>query len=435
MTYDSRRVADLFTSLYGNGRVEANIERYRKALEAHRRLFSLPKGSRRDGSLRDGGFFSAPGRIEIGGNHTDHNGGLVLAASVGIDAVCRASKNDEGMIRIFSEGFSDVFSVSLDDLGKREEEEGTTAAIIRGIASRFKELGYAVGGWDGYITSDVPVGSGLSSSASIEVVVADVLNHLYNNSEIGPVEIARAGQYAENTYFNKPCGLMDQIASAVGGVVQIDFADAENPVVRRVDFSFRDSDYAVLVVQTGCCHADLTPDYAAVPEEMRQVAGELGHSVMRGVELEELLGQVKKLRSNVSDRAILRAYHFIRENERVTEQRAALENKDLDRFLDLVTESGNSSQRWLQNSFSVREPGSQGVTLALALTEDFFRKRRKGAYRVHGGGFAGTILVFAHKEDVGDYIKQMEKIFGEGAVRMLFIRPVGAVCLGDFFER
>lgn len=425
MTYDSRRVVDLFSSLYGKRRVEANIERYRKALEAHRRLFSLKEGE----------FFSAPGRIEVGGNHTDHNSGLVLAASVGIDALCRASRNDEGMIRIFSEGFSDALSVSLDGLGKREEEEGTTAAIIRGIASRFKELGYAVGGWDGYITSDVPVGSGLSSSASIEVVVADVLNHLYNNSEIGPVEIAKAGQYAENTYFNKPCGLMDQVASAVGGVVQIDFADAENPVVRRVDFSFRDSDYAVLVVQTGSCHADLTPDYAAVPEEMRQVAGELGHLVMREVELEELLGQVKKLRSNVSDRAILRAYHFIRENERVTEERAALENKDLDRFLDLVTESGNSSQRWLQNSFSVREPGSQGVTLALALTEDFFRKRRKGAYRVHGGGFAGTILVFAHKEDVGDYIKQMEKIFGEGAVRMLFIRPIGAVCLGDLFER
>ena len=430
MPYDSRSAVELFISLYGKGRVEANIERYRKAREAHRRLFSLKAGS----PLGDGEFFSAPGRIEIGGNHTDHNSGLVLAASVGIDTLCRASRNDEGMIRIFSEGFSDTFSVSLDELEKRDEEEGTTTAIIRGIASRFKELGYAIGGWNGYITSDVPVGSGLSSSASIEVVVADVLNHLYNNSEIGPVEIARAGQYAENTYFNKPCGLMDQITSAVGGVVQIDFADAGHPVVRRVDFSFRDSDYAVLVVQTGSCHADLTPDYAAVPDEMRQAAEELGHTVMREVELEELLGQVKRLRSNVSDRAILRAYHFIRENRRVSEQRAALENKDMDRFLDLVIESGNSSQRWLQNSFSVQEPGSQGITLALALTEDFFRQRRKGAYRVHGGGFAGTILVIARKEDVGEYIDTMEEVFGTGAVRTLHIRSLGAVRIGSLHE-
>ena len=274
-------------------------------------------------------------------------------------------------------------------------------------------------------------GLGLSSSASIEVLIATVLNHLYNNGEIGALDIARSGQYAENRYFNKPCGLMDQLVSAVGGVVQIDFADLESPVVRRVDFDFSNTDYTVLVVQTGSGHADLTPDYTAVTREMRRVAASFGASVMRGVDISDLWREVGSLRKELPDRAILRAYHFIRENERVREQREALENGDMDRFLDLVIESGNSSQRWLQNSFSVRDPGSQGVTLALALTEEFFRHRKKGACRVHGGGFAGTIQVFAHKDDVCDYIDRIQSVFGEGSVTVLYIRPQGAVRIGS----
>jgi galactokinase len=421
MKQDKTGLGDLFASLYGRERVEKNFERYRKAAEEHQKIFGV----------RAGEFFSAPGRIEIGGNHTDHNCGRVLATSVGIDCLCMASITSGGTITVYSEGFDHSFSVSLDDLGKREDEEGTTQALVRGIASRFADLGYAVGGWEGYITSEVPVGSGLSSSASIEVLLASVLNHLYNNGEIDPIEIAKAGQYAENHFFNKPCGLMDQIASACGGVVQIDFSDVENPLVEKVDFSFRDTEYSVLVVQTGSGHADLTPDYAAIPGEMRQVAGALGSSMMREVALEALMKHVGKLRRQVSDRAILRGYHFICENGRVVQEREALERGDMDRFLDLVSESGASSAMWLQNTFSANDPDHQGVTLALALTDNFFKKRMKGACRVHGGGFAGTMLAFVHNEDVKEYIDEMERVFGRGSVRTLHIRSQGAVRIGS----
>jgi galactokinase len=413
--------AVLFEKMYGKQRVAYNIERYEKIKKKHKRTFGPD----------DGSFFSAPGRIEIGGNHTDHNNGRVLAAAVGIDSVCMAQKTSNAEIALVSEGFGPVARVDISDLKRREEEKGTTQAIVRGIAGRLKEQGFSIGGWQGYITSDVPVGSGLSSSASIEVLVASVLNGLYNGGKIDPVEIARAGRYAENRYFGKPCGLMDQFACSNGGIVGMDFEDTDNPVVEKIGVSFKTTGYEAVVVQTGPGHADLTPEYAAVPSEMREVARALGGSVMRDIPLDELLRQIDRLRGQISDRAILRAYHFCRENVRVLDQQHALENGDMELFLDLVNESGSSSARWLQNSYSVRDPHSQGVSLALALSEEFFAGRKKGACRVHGGGFAGTVLSFVHINDVESYIDTMEKIFGEKSARELYIRPIGAVQLKE----
>ncbi|MBN2323124.1 MAG: galactokinase [Spirochaetes bacterium] len=411
----------LFEKMYGEQEVSYNIERYKKVRRKYEKAFGQS----------DGSFFSAPGRIEIGGNHTDHNNGRVLAAAVGIDSVCMAKKTSKKEISLVSEGFGHVARIDISDLEKRKKERGTTQAIVRGIAGRFKERGFSIGGVEGYITSDVPVGSGLSSSASIEVLVASVMNGLYNGGTIDPLEIALAGRYAENSYFEKPCGLMDQLACGTGGIVGIDFEDTDNPIVEKIDFSFTAAGYKAVVVQTGPGHADLTPEYAAVPSEMREAARALGGSVMRDVPLEKLLGRIGKLRGTISDRSILRAYHFCRENTRVKDQQRALDNGDIGLFLDLVNESGNSSARWLQNSYSVRDPHSQGVSLALALSEEFFERANKGACRVHGGGFAGTVLAFVHKNDVKRYIDRMEKVFGENSARELYIRPIGAVRLEE----
>jgi len=419
-----KKAEKILSSLYGRNRVEENINRYVRAVEEFRKLFPD----------REVELFSSPGRTEIAGNHTDHNGGAVLAASIDLDSVCAAAKNSSRIVTVFSEGFSDPFQVDLNDLDKRDAEEGTTGALIRGTASRFREIGYEIGGFEGFITSTVPIGSGLSSSASIEVLLGSVFNYLYNNGEMDPLEIARIGQYAENRYFGKPCGLMDQIACSVGGVVMIDFADSTLPLIERVHFSFRDYDYAMLIVDTGSGHSDLTDDYALVTEEMRSVAGAFGQKIMREVAFGDFRKNIGKLRLELSDRAILRAYHFLSENERVFAQRKALEKRDIGTFLDLVQQSGDSSAKWLQNSFSVKEPGEQGIALACAVSEDFFRGKQRGAFRVHGGGFAGTIQVFINRHYVAQYNAIMEEVFGEGSVTELQVRSAGAVRLKALFD-
>jgi len=371
-------------------------------------------------------LFSAPGRMEIGGNHTDHNHGKVLAAAVHLDTIAAAAATGDGRITVRSRGYPEPFHMALDNLAPRPEERGTTVALIRGIAARFRELGFSVGGLNACLDGGIPVGSGLSSSASVEVLLGQVFNCLYNEACVPGVQIAAIGQYAENAYFGKPCGLMDQIACALGGIVKIDFLDPRSPDVQNVFFDFGAHGYRILVVDTGGSHADLTEEYAAIPREMKQIAGHFGRAVCREITLKDVYDALPELRRRAGDRAVLRALHFLQENERVDLQVSALQKSDLDGFLRLVAESGNSSFRWLQNCQRPGSAAEQGVALGLVLSEGFVR-RSGGACRVHGGGFAGTILVFLPAEETAAFQSLMESVFGPGCLKDLRIRPQGTV--------
>jgi galactokinase len=412
---------ELFGKIYGNDEtiVERQLVRYKELLELFGEAF--PGG---EGEVE---LFSTSGRTEVGGNHTDHNAGHVLAAAVSLDAVAAARKNDSGIVTLYSKGYGSAFSVDIRDLSPKPDEKETTTALIRGIAARFAELGYKIGGFDAYMTSDVLRGSGLSSSAAVEVLIGTIFSVLYNQGNVKPELLAMIGQYAENVYFGKPCGLMDQMACAVGGFVTIDFADAPNPLVRRVDFDFASQGYSLLVVDTGGNHADLTRDYADVPTEMKSVAKALGKKVLRELSMPQVIERIPELRQELGDRAILRAMHFFADDQRVLEQVRALEEGRFQDFLKLVIESGSSSWRWLQNCYTTQNPSEQGVTLALAVTEDFVAQKGRGAYRVHGGGFAGTIQVFLPNDCLDDYVKLISGIFGSKSVSVLNIRPYGTL--------
>ncbi|MCB0296936.1 MAG: galactokinase, partial [Calditrichaeota bacterium] len=323
------------------------------------------------------------------------------------------------------------FSVDLTRLEVVTAERETTAALIRGIAARFRELGYRIGGFNACLTSAVLPGSGLSSSAAVEVLIGTIFNVLFNDGTIPPETIAAIGQYAENHHFGKPCGLMDQMACAVGGIVHIDFKDPQQPLVEKVDFDFAAQQYRLLVVNTGGSHADLTADYAAIPAEMKAVARALGTAVCRDIMPEDLLMNMAVLREQVGDRALLRALHFLGDNERVTAQVTALKAGDFSGFLQLVRESGNSSFKWLQNIYSGNDGHEQGVALALALSEQYIATVGQGACRVHGGGFAGTIQVYLPERAVPEYVKQIEAVFGPESAMVLNIRPLGAVHISD----
>lgn len=409
----------ILQKLYGLDHIAEQSERYLVLMDQFQQKFSRQHPQ----------LFSAPGRTEIGGNHTDHNHGRVLAASVNLDSIAAASKSDSATVTIYSEGFDRPFVVSLSELNMQKVERGTTCALIRGIAARFEQLGYQIGGFNACISSRIMVGSGLSSSASIEVLIGAIFNALFNNNQISAETLALAGQYAENEYFGKPCGLMDQIACAVGGIVAIDFENPQYPLIKKVKFDFSTTGYCLAVVDTGGNHADLTDDYAAVPAEMKAVAQSLQAEVCRELAWHDVLKNIQALRTKVGDRAVLRAMHFLGENERVLEQIQALENRDFAHFLELIQASGNSSFRWLQNCYSVKNTAEQGVTLALALTEHFLHDGRKGACRVHGGGFAGTIQVFLPENQLQKYVSLMESVFGKKSVVPLSIRPVGAAHL------
>lgn len=372
-------------------------------------------------------FFSAPGRTEIGGNHTDHHHGKVLAASINLDAIAAASPTADHRITIYSTGYSAPLIVELNDLEPRNLESQTTPALIRGIASRFQQLGFQIGGFHACITSEVMVGSGLSSSAAFEILIGTILNTFYNANTVEALMLAQIGQYAENVYFGKPCGLMDQIACATGGIVAIDFANPRQPRIEKIDFDFADKNYSLLVVDTGGHHADLTEDYAAIPREMQAVAMQLGKNFCREIERSEILKNIQQLRTQVGDRAVLRALHFLDENERVDREIAALRAGDFAALLCAINASGHSSLCWLQNCFTPQKVAEQGVTLALALTENFIAALGEGACRVHGGGFAGTIQVFLPNKSVADYRRLMEGVFKRGSVQVLSLRPVGPV--------
>ena len=369
-------------------------------------------------------YFSAPGRTEIGGNHTDHQRGCVLAGAVNLDTVAAVRVNGTNSIRIQSKGYP-LCEVDLSVLTPVEAEVNSTMALIRGVAARFTQLGCKVEGFDAYCESTVLPGSGLSSSAAFEVLVGTIVNHLFFDGRVSQPEIAMIGQYAENVFFGKPCGLMDQTASAVGNLVTIDFFDKDHPQIKPVDFDFSTCGHALCIIDSGADHADLTDEYAAVPGEIKAVAAHFGKEVLTQIDEAEFYAQIPALRKKCGDRAVLRAVHFYQENKRVPKQVAALEQGDFDGFLKLIKESGYSSYMYLQNVIPAGYKEHQDVALALAMCEHYLQG--KGAYRVHGGGFAGTVQAFVPFEILDDFCAGIDGVLGEGACHVLSIRPQGGV--------
>lgn len=369
--------------------------------------------------------FSAPGRTEIGGNHTDHQHGAVLAGSLNLDVIGIAALNGTNKIRIKSEGYP-MDEIDLDDIKVDEAKFGKSSALIKGVVAKFLEKGYKVEGFDAYTVSNVLKGSGMSSSAAFEVIVGTIINYMFANGEISNVEIAQIGQYAENVYFGKPCGLMDQMACSVGNIIAIDFASTEKPVVEKIDFDFAKSGHALCIIDSGADHADLTDEYAAITVEMRKVANFFGKDYLNDVTKEEFMGKIKEIRKALSDdRAVLRAFHYFNETKRAKEEAQALKDGDFDKFLKIVKKSGLSSYMYLQNVYASSKPNEQAVSLSLALCDEILGER--GAYRVHGGGFAGTIQAFVPFDMLDSFKNGIEAVLGEDSCKVLAIRPVGGV--------
>ncbi len=395
--------------------------------ETQRMVSLLSSFRKRLDDQRSGVFVSAPGRTELAGNHTDHNRGSVLAGACNLDTLGVISPRNDGIIRILSAGYDSVIKIDTHELGIQPTERGSSEALVRGVAAFFADRDLQVGGFDASLESRVLPGSGLSSSAAFEVFIGTALNALYNRNEAGILDIAKAGQFAENEYFGKPCGLMDQIACAHGGIVAIDFS-CDPPEIDSVQTDFREAGYSLFVIDTGGDHADLTDDYASVPEEMRSVAEGLGHTLLGESSLEAFRTTLPNLRKRCSDRALLRALHFFRDNERVSQMVSALRAKQIKKYLELVNDSGLSSATNLQNYFSPRRPDTQGISLACALGSDYFVTNRiGGAVRVHGGGFAGTVQAYVPTDHAEGFSECMEAVFGTGSVIELRIREAGPV--------
>lgn len=410
----------LFGELYGTDKeiLKNQAERYAALLNDFQKTFGTD----------DVQLYSSPGRTEIGGNHTDHNHGRVLAGAVNLDNIAVAAPNGSKIIRIKSVGYPE-FQVDISDLAIDESLFYTSGSLVKGICAKMKENGYKTGGFDACIDGRVPKGSGLSSSASFEVLIGAIINELFNENKMSAVENAIIGQWAENNYFGKPCGLMDQTACSVGGLITIDFKDPANPVVKEIDFDFVSTGFSLVITDVGGGHDDAASqaEYASLPTEMKSVAAELGAKVLREVTLEQIVEKIPEIRKKTGDRAILRAYHFQKDNQRVVDQVAALENNDFKAFLDLVVESGYSSFMYNQNIFDVVHKDEQVVSLALALSEMVLKG--KGAWRVHGGGFGGTIQAFVPQENLDEYVETLEHVYGRGSCHKLFIRSKGAVKL------
>lgn len=404
---------DVLKEVYiDESRIEKQPQRYVAAIEKFISLYG-------DQEIE---IYSTPGRSEVSGNHTDHQNGEVLAAAINLDIIAVVSKND--VVKVLSDDY-DLKPISLDDLSKKEDEVGTSEGLMRGVLARFKELGYAIGGFNGYMTSDVLQGSGLSSSAAFEVMIGTILSGLYNEMKVDPVVIGQVGQYSENVYFGKPCGLMDQMACSVGSLIHIDFADPENPIVEQLKFDLNTYGYSLCITDTKGTHTDLTPDYAAIPQEMKKAAECLGKNFLGEVSKEEIINNITRIRDCAGDRAALRALHFVCENERVKEEVDALKKNNFPQFLTKVKESGDSSFKYLQNVYTCHDVQHQNVSIALALSDVIFGK--KGVCRVHGGGFAGTIQAFVPNYLVSNYQKEMDKIFGNGSCEVLKIRKYGGI--------
>ncbi|MDD6602774.1 MAG: galactokinase family protein [Eubacteriales bacterium] len=393
--------------------VKSQIPRYVETLNDFGELY---------GWDRDVSIMSAPGRTEVCGNHTDHNNGKVLAASINLDAIAVVSKADGDTIRVKSKGHR-MNVVDLNDLTPDESKFGDSTALVQGVAAGIKNLGYNIGAFDACTTSDVMGGSGLSSSAAFEVLLGSIFSYAFNYGKISAVDIAKVAQYSENVFFGKPCGLLDQMASSVGSFVTIDFESTENPVIKKIDFDFSKSGHSLCIVDTGGNHSDLTDDYAAVRGEMEAVAKAMGKSVLRETTYEDFMANLPKITQQVNDRAILRAIHFYYENMRVDNAIAALENNDFEAFKEIIIDSGNSSYMLNQNVYSPKNPTEQKLSLALAISKELLAG--KGAWRVHGGGFAGTIQAFVPNDMLNDYKSVIEGVFGDGSCHVLIIRPVG----------
>ncbi|MBE6741249.1 MAG: galactokinase [Ruminococcaceae bacterium] len=403
-----------FKAVYvSDSAVEQQKPRYIETLKTFGELF---------GYDREVFVMSAPGRTEVCGNHTDHNNGKVLAASINLDAIAVVSKNDDNTIRVKSKGHK-MNVVDLNDLEPDEKRYGDSTTLVQGVAAGLKDLGFEVGGFDACTTSDVMGGSGLSSSAAFEVLIGTVISYLFNGGSVSEVDIAKVAQYAENAFFGKPCGLLDQMASSVGTFVTIDFKSTKEPVIKKVNFDFSKSGHSLCIVDTGGSHSDLTDDYAAVRDEMESVAKAMGKNVLREIEYADFFKEIPALQGKVNDRAILRAIHFYNENRRVDAAVECLENGDFEGFKSIIIESGLSSFTLNQNVYTPKNPTEQKLSLALAVSEEILKG--KGAWRVHGGGFAGTIQAFVPNDLLDTYKTAMEDIFGEGNCYVLIIRPVG----------
>lgn len=406
------------TLLYGSDAVEAQKARYAEAVEKFAETY--PQSD-------EISIFSAPGRTEVGGNHTDHQHGCVLAAAVDVDVIAVVAFNDSGVINALSKGYNPL-SVNLDNLAPNPNDNGT-AALIRGVVSRFAKMGISVGGFDMYATSDVLAGSGISSSAAFETLIGTIIDKHYNRGKAGAVEIAKIGQYAENNYFGKKCGLMDQTVSSVGGFVFIDFNDTENPFIESYSVDFDALGYDLFITDTKGNHANLSDEYSAVPSEMRSVAEFFGKEYLRQVDVDEFWAKLPEIRKVCSDRAIMRAMHFFDENLRPKAEFDAIKAGSINEFLRLVNKSGESSERLLQNIYSVKNPVNQEVGMGLAVSRRVLNGQ--GVCRVHGGGFAGTIQAFVPKAKAAEYKAALDSVFGEGSCRLMRIRPVGGI---DFIE-
>ncbi len=414
-----KRISDgsldgLFRKIYKPDNIENQKKRYIKAVEKFSELYP---------ECKDIHVYSASGRTEITGNHTDHQHGCVIAGAVDLDAVAVASFNNENIIRIKSEGYKE-FSVSLDDLEIRENKN-SSSEIVRGICARFIQKGIKIGGFDMYTTSDVIGGSGISSSACFETLIATALNCFYNNSKLNAVEIAKIGQYAENVYFGKKSGLMDQLVCSAGGFVFLDFENTENPKIEKINFDLSETGYELIITDTMGNHSDLTDDYVAVRNEMESVAEYFGKKVLREVDEKQFWENIPDIRKKTSDRAVLRAVHFFADSKRAEEERNALSENRFDDFLKLVNESGESSIELLQNLYSCRKPTEQAIPLAIMTAKKILDG--KGAVRVHGGGFAGTVQAFVPSELSEIYQSEMNRIFGENSCYILTVRPYGGI--------
>ncbi len=413
---NSERIRNLFAGLYGtqDSVIEKQQQRYIQAVKAFHEHFP---------NRAEVKIYSAPGRTEIGGNHTDHQRGIVLAGAVNLDVIAVVAFHDEGVVRVKSEGY-DLSEINLDDLTPNSKDDGT-AALVKGVIAKFSEKKVLVGGFDMYTTSDVICGGGISSSAAFETLIGTVVNQKYNNGESTAFEIAKYGWFAENVYFGKKCGLLDQTVSSYGGLVSINFEDEGNPIIEKIDFDFEKFGYTLCITDTKSSHENLTDDYVAIREEMKQVAEYFECEVLSEVNDKAFYTEIPNLRKVCSDRAIMRAMHFFAETKRAKKEADALKNKDIDGFLKLVNESGMSSENLLQNLYSNNTPTEQAIPLALAISKSILGN--KSAVRVHGGGFAGTIQAFVPTEMVKIYKTEMERVYGDGSCHQMKIRPVGGI--------
>lgn len=417
---ESEKAKKLLGELYGKAAVAENQKRYEDLVGKFVKEFGE----------KDLYLFSSPGRTEISGNHTDHNHGKVLAGSINLDCVGVAAVNDTNFVNIVSETFNQSFTIDLNHLEPSDRMAGTVD-LVKGLLKGFEESGYEVGGFDAYVTSNVISAAGVSSSASFEMLLCSMLNIFFNAGKMDTVAYAHIGKYSENHYWNKASGLLDQMACAVGGLITIDFLEPQAPVVEKIDFDFTSQNHSLIIVNTGKGHADLSADYSSVPNEMKKVAQFFGKEVCAEIKEQDVIDHLAELRAYAGDRSVLRALHFFEENKRVEAEVRALKENRFGDFLDGITSSGNSSWKWLQNCYTNSNVQEQGISIALALTEMFIAEKKRGACRIHGGGFAGVIMAMLPNDLVDEYVAYIEKAMGEGSAYRMSIRPYGAICVNQ----